>query len=166
MDDISITQRDDLERLCDLAGRLGLAQLPLFRAAADGLLVLLRIENTGTVWPGRLIERNGHRPTCFLIGADPGVEHPDPPPPSEWACAKRLKYWCQTSGAIVHGAGGEPFHYRDAVAATLMLRRLALIETTSHRADEWASYLRSRKTLIIRPRNGPHPTAEARGTVQ
>ena len=90
MDDISITQRDDLERLCDLAGRLGLAQLPLFRAAADGLLALLRIENTGTVWPGRLIERNGHRPTCFLIGADPGVEHPDPPPPSEWACAKAV----------------------------------------------------------------------------
>jgi hypothetical protein len=166
MDDIEITQRDYLERLCDVAGRLGLVQLPLFRAAADGLIALFRIEDVSTVWPGRLIERSEHRPTCFMLGGDPGVEHPDPPPPSEWACAKRLKYWCRTSGAIVHGAGGELYHYREAVAATLMLRRLALIETTSHRADEWASYLRSRKTLIIRPRNGPHPIAEARGPLQ
>jgi hypothetical protein len=165
MDDISITKRDDLERLCDVAGRLGLVQLPLFRAAADGLIALFRIEDVSTVWPGRLIERSEHRPTCFMLGGDPGLGYPDPPP-TEWACAKRLRYWCQASGAIVHGAGGEPFHYREAVTATLMLRRLAFIETTSHRADDWASYLRSRKTLIIRPRNGPHPIAEARGPLQ
>jgi hypothetical protein len=105
MQEILITRRGELERLCDAAGRLGLAQLPLFRAAADGLISLLRVEDTSAMWPATLIERelNRRRPTCFLIGGDPGVGHPDPAP-AEWSCARRLKYWC--AGAIVHGAGG------------------------------------------------------------
>jgi hypothetical protein len=142
-----------LERICDRACRMGLPQVPPFRAAADRQLVLFKIYDAGTAWPTKVVERNYSRPTCVLIGADPGVKHPDLPAPSEWACAKRLKYWCQDGGAIIHGAGGELDHYREAARATLLLRRLAFIETTSHRADEWADYLRSRS---IRPADGPH----------
>jgi hypothetical protein len=165
MQDIQITKRDNLERLCDVAGRLGLAQLPLFRAAADGLLVLLRVEDPTVAWPTRLVERNQNRPVCFMVCGDPGADQPDPTP-REWMCAKRLKHWCQTGGAIVHGAGGEWSHYRGAVLATILTRRLAFIETTSRRAGEWASFLRCPQTLIIRPTDGPHPVAPARETVQ
>ena len=42
--DIFINSRETLERLCDVSGRLEIMQLPLFRAAADGLLVVVRIE--------------------------------------------------------------------------------------------------------------------------
>ena len=72
--DLLLTTRTDLERLCDLAGRMGLVQLPLFRAAADGLLALVRIEDVSAPWPTWLIERNQHRPICFMLGGDPGFE--------------------------------------------------------------------------------------------
>jgi hypothetical protein len=138
---------------------MGLVQLPIFRAAADGDLVLLRVDDPGAAWPAKLIARNRRRPTCFMIGADPGTEYPAPPPPSEWVCARRLRYWCQSGGAIIHGAGGELDHYREAVRATLLLRRLLFVETTSHRVNEWVAFLGCRKTLAIRPSNGSHPVA-------
>ena len=165
MKDILITRRTDLERTCDVAGRLGLAQLPLFRAAADGLIALLCVEDATATWPAKLIERELKRcrPTCFLIGGDPGVGHPDPAP-AEWSCARRLKYWCNS--AIVHGAGGEADHYRAAVLTTIACQRLALIETTSARASEWAGFLGCPRTLLITPPGGVHPVAGQRETVQ
>ena len=60
--DIFINSRESLERLCDASGRLGIMQLPLFRAAADGLLVVVRAEDPSTPWPARGIERYAHRP--------------------------------------------------------------------------------------------------------
>lgn len=163
---VEITTRHDLERVCDMAGRMGLPQLPLFRAAADGTLTLIRIEGTDAAWPARLIEQNGDRPICVTIGADPGYGFPDPRP-DEWTCAKRLKYWCQGGWAIVHGAAGELDHYREAVTATLMFRRLAFIETTSAHAAEWARFLRCPRTLIIIPSDGGvHPIPEPPGRMQ
>ena len=165
MQELELTKAADMERLCDVAGRLGLLQLPLFRAAADGLLALVRVEDPAVAWPSRMIERNQHRPVCFMIGGDPGHGHPDPAP-MEWACAKRLKYWCQTGGAIVHGAAGEADHYREAAAATLLLRRLAFIETTSARAAEWDAFLRCPRTLLILSERGPHPTPDRTPVMQ
>jgi hypothetical protein len=54
--------------------------LPLFRAAADGLIALLHVEDTRAVWPSALIERelNKHRPVCFLIGGIPASAIPIP----------------------------------------------------------------------------------------
>jgi hypothetical protein len=160
------TDRGSLERLCDASGRLGVIQLPLFRAAADGLLCVFRIEHPETAWPGKTIERSPQKPVCFMIGADPGLEYPDPPPPPEWACARRLKYWCAQGAAVVHGAGGTLDDYRQAAHLTMMMGRVAFIETTSARADEWASFLSARKMIIIRPSAGQHPIAAPREPVQ
>jgi hypothetical protein len=157
MQELELTQPADMERLCDAAGRLGLLQLPLFRAAADGLLALVRVEDPAVAWPSRMIERNQHRPVCFMIAGDPGSGHADPAP-DEWACGKRLRYWCRS--AIVHGAAGEPDHYRQAAAATLLSRRLAFVETTSARAAEWDAFLRCPRTLLILPERGPHPVPD------
>lgn len=166
MDAIEITKRADLERMCDALGRMGLVQLPLFRAAADGLLALVRIEDRTTPWPTKLIERNQHRPICVTIGADPGFGHPDPAP-DEWACARRLKYWCQNGGAIVHGAGGELDHYRYAAAAAVLFRRLAFIETTSAHAAAWGTFLRCPRTMVLVPPDGvAHPQPERPETMQ
>lgn len=156
MTDLLLSQRDQLERLCDVAGRLGLAQLPLFRAAADGLLALISLDAPSTPWPAKLIERYPNRPTVFLLGGDPGFGHSDPAP-SEWMCGRRLKYWCRA--AVVHGAGGEPAHYRQAVPAALLVRRLAFVETTSRRASEWAEFLDCPLTHVIVPVDGVHPVA-------
>jgi hypothetical protein len=155
--DLLVTSRTDLERLCDLAGRMGLVQLPLFRAAADGLLALVRIESTSAHWPTSLIERNQRRPICFMLGGDPGFGHPDPAP-AEWACADGLRDWCHA--AIIHGAAGEADHYRDAAASTMILRRLAFIETTSARAADWHAFLHCPRTLVIVPTTGVHPLPE------
>jgi hypothetical protein len=160
---IYVTRSAELERLCDIAGRLGLAQLPLFRAAADGMLALIAIYNPAEAWPTALIQHNASRPTCVLVGGDPGHGEPDPAP-TEWQCAKRLKYWCRTT--VVHAAGGAPDHYRAATLAAALAGRLALIETTSARADEWVAFLRCRSTLLIRPSNGLHPVPPARETMQ
>jgi hypothetical protein len=164
---IFINSRETLERLCDASGRLGIVQLPLFRAAADGLLAVVRIEDPSTPWPARGVERYAHRPTCFMLGADPGLEHPDPPPPSEWVCARRLKYWAQHSAAVVHGAAGTPDDYRQAAHLTMVVGRTAFIETTSARIDEWASFLSARKMIIIRPPDGQqHPIAAPQEALQ
>jgi hypothetical protein len=160
-----LTKQDDLERLCDAGARLGLPQLPIFRAAADGLLALLRIEAPDTPWPARMIERQSDRPTCIMLAADPGCDHPDPGGPADWACAKRLKYWCQTGGAIIHGAAGDPDHYRAAAATTVLLRRMAFIECASARAREWTDFLGCPRSLTIVPEHGAHPVPEPRGAV-
>jgi hypothetical protein len=161
---IHLTSREDLERLCDVAGRLSLPQLPLFRASADGLLALVGIYNPAGAWPSALIERNANRPTCVLIGADPGVEHPDPPPVA-WACARRLKYW-QPRAVVIHGAGGEADHYREAATATVLAGRLAFVETTSARALEWVEFLRCPHTAVWLPSDGVHPVPAAREWMQ
>jgi hypothetical protein len=150
---VEVTSRDQLERVCDAVCRLGIPQLPLFRAAADGLIALVSIEAPTIPWPSLLIEKQ-LRPICVRIGGDPGVGHPDPSP-SAWVCAQRLRYWCRAT--VVHAAGGELDHYRYAVAATVQFGRLALIETTSGRAREWVQFLKCPRTLVILPRDGVHP---------
>ena len=156
-----VTRSAELERLCDAAGRLGCPQLPLFRAAADGLLALIIVNNPAAAWPAAVIQRNVNRPTCVLVGGDPGHGEPDPAP-IEWMCAKRLKSWCRA--AVVHGAGGEAARYRNAAFGAVLTGRLALVETTSARADEWVAFLRCQSTLLIRPTNGLHPVPPQRGS--
>jgi hypothetical protein len=160
---ISLTQRGQLDQLCDIAARMGLVQLPLLRAAADGLIAHLRIEDPGTRWPSSMVKRLASKPTCFSLGGDPGFEFPTFGP-RQWMAAEKLRRWCHA--AIVHGAGGETEHYRTAVAATLRFHRVALIETTSALAMDWARFLAPKHTLVIVPTDGVHPLPEHRGAVQ
>ncbi len=121
-------------------------------------LRLIVIEDTGAVWPARLVGRQ-RRPTCVLVGADPGYGEPDPAL-SEWRCARQLKYWCRA--VTVHGTAGERDHYRAAVTATISAGRLAFIETTSRRAREWGAFLGCPRTLLIVPFGGAVHPAQSR----
>jgi hypothetical protein len=155
-----LTDRAAMEALAARAASAGYGGLPLIRASIDLGLGLVAITHHATPWPADMIARLGSRPTCVLIAADPGYGSPDPAP-DQWACAHRLKYWAK--GAAIHGAAGEPDHYRRAAMAALSCGRLAFIETTSNRAREWAAFLGCPRTLLWVPASGAHPV---RGTLQ
>jgi hypothetical protein len=150
-----LTTTADLQTACAKAMAAQAPQLPLLQAAAAGDIGLMMISGPATPWPAALIERVGNRPLCILIGGDPGHGESDPAP-QEWACARRLRYWA--GAALVHGAKGEHEHYRAALLATVLNRRLALIETTSARARDWQAFLKCPRTLLITPPDGvQHP---------
>ena len=148
-------QQADMERACARLAASNAPQLALWRACADGHVGIMTILDRrtkmeqGTI---RLIERT--RPAVVLLGADPGDGSYDPHP-AEWASARRLRDWCRS--AVIHGTGGEPWHYRTAVEMARRTGRVAFIETTSLRAGEWADFLQCPRALVIIPRDGVHP---------
>jgi hypothetical protein len=148
-----VKTREGIERACDLLAASSAPHLPLWRAAADGLVGIVCIADPARPWPGGTVKRLTH-PIVAIVGGDVGDGARDPLP-EDWLCARRLREWCAT--AIVHGAGGEPEHYREAVRAAELTGRCAFIETTSDRARAWADYLRPKRTLVIVPRQGVHP---------
>ena len=103
-DDLTeITNRAELEPLCETAGRPGLPQLPLFKGRRRwGARAVPHREPVHGV-AGQNDRAHREPAVCFLIGGDLGFGFPDPSP-SEWVSAKRRKYWCQNGGAIVHGS--------------------------------------------------------------
>jgi hypothetical protein len=153
-----VTRRDDLERACAFLAASQAPQLPLWRAAADGRINIVWIADLSRPWPGGVVKRST-RPIVACVGADMDIGGPDPRP-TDWLCARRLRDWCAC--AIVHGSGGQPRHYREAVRAAELTGRCAVVETTSLRVREWAEYLSPRRTLVIVPREGVHPITTAR----
>jgi len=147
-----------------VAANLRAPQLPLYRAAADGLLAMLHITDPTAAFPHHLANRTG-RPVVLLIGADPDVGKP--PPPHEWRCATEAAGWARA--AMIHAAGGEPAHYREAVCATLAVGRFVLIETSSADSAAWLSIFRPLVRggiRLIYPTGGAHPTALVREALQ
>ena len=55
------------------------------------------------------------------------------------------------------GAGGEPQHCAEAVAATVALGRFLFIETSFAFGAAWAALLPRKLVLRIVPREGQHP---------
>lgn len=88
--------------------------------------------------------------------------------PDGWRFAPRAMRWAR--GAILHGTGGLPEHYRYAAAMAQAVHRLVLIETASWRLDAWEQAVRKggvRPGRIVRwePSNGIHPVPMPSGTV-
>ena len=158
------TKAVEIERLCSFMGNAYAPQLPLYRAAADGAMALVHITDHTASFPRRLANRAG-RPVALLIGADPDVGKP--PPPHEWRCAEAAARWCR--GAMVHGAGGEPEHYREAVRATLAVGRFVMIETNAADYMAWCAIFRPLMRghlALIYPIDGVHPVSMGRGAMQ
>ena len=132
---------------------------PLAAAAEQDLIDLVGIAEPRTPWPRQM--RHTVAPTLCLIGDDPagldGLGGPD-----AWRCACKLGAWAQA--VIVHGAGGEAAHYQAAVQATLYMRRVVFVETTSVHAAAWVERIGCPRTLVFLPNDGPHPV-QHRGTV-
>lgn len=158
------TKAVEIERLCSFMGNAHAPQLPLFRAAADGLLAVVHITDATATFPRRLANRTG-RPVVVLIGADPDIGKP--PPPSEWRCATEAAGWARA--AMIHAAGGEPGHYREAARATLAVGRFMLIETNSTDYAAWLGIVRplvAGAVRLVLPTDGAHPKPMAREAVQ
>ena len=141
----------------DYLARAHAPQLPLFEAVASRRVNLLWLGDPAGAWPTAQMDRL-KMPTVVLIADDDGQSRP----PGEWACARRARWWARA--AIVHAAGGEPEHYRAAVAGALATGRLLLVETDSAHGEAWHAFLAPHVGgLFIRTRDGlPHPCPPAR----
>jgi hypothetical protein len=156
-----VSTRAALEAACSRLASLNAPQLPLFRAVADCRIAVVGIYVSDVRWPAATLARL-RLPTVVLIGADIDGSDPDPPP-ERWICRNKLHAWARA--AIVHGAGGEPEHYRLAVSAVERYRRLAFIECRSEHAPGWASLPWCVPPLVITPRDLAHPVATRPETV-
>ena len=161
MSDFVFTRRTQLEAACARLASMHAPQLPLYRAAADGRISIINICAPDVAWPQVMIA-TARKPTVVVIGADTGAG--DDPGPEDWKAAEGLRRWCEA--AIVHGAGGEPGHYRMAAEAAEIYERLALVECTADQVQPWADFLGCPRTLRIIPRGGAHPVAPRCEAVQ
>jgi len=148
-----LSRRDDLETACARLAALHAPLLPLVRAAADGRLNMMHITDPSAPWPGGAVKKS-KRPVAVVIGADPGDGSADVLP-TDWKCARHLRKWC--AAAMVHGAGGEPVHYRTAAVMAEAAGRFVLVECSSAAAPIWSDFLQCSRTLVIVPRDGVHP---------
>ena len=108
-----IARREDLEHFCAFLASAKAPQLPLVRAAADLRINLAIIAFPELARPGARATAISARPTVVLIGDD--VDGRPARVPRDWPCAPAARQWAAT--AIVHGTGGLPEHYREAVRA-------------------------------------------------
>jgi len=102
------------------------------------------------------------RPVVCLLGDDDYATTG----PAGWACADKVRAWA--AGAIVHGTGGQPWHYDSAADAAMQVRRLLFIETSSSGAQLWAAFLKERTPPLpfmglLPPAPGSHPVMPAKG---
>jgi hypothetical protein len=155
-----VSKKADLAAICDRLAALNAAPLPLFAAAAARRIALLTITAPSAKWPAATLA-SLTRPTIILLGDDPDIGAGSAAGPMGWKIAERLRRW--TRGAIVHGAGGEPDHYREAVRGAEQLGRFVFVETSGDRAREWARFINCPRTLVILPTDGAHPVLPPMG---
>lgn len=129
---------------------------PLFRAAMVGDL------NVGIVVPGdrtpdRFLEADtAVKPVVLILGGD-GKRGAGPDEfPNLWRPMK----WARA--ILLHGAGGEEFHYEEVVRAAQLVRRVLVVETSSDKLPAWAEerirLAPGTSTLVIATRPGVvHP---------
>jgi hypothetical protein len=149
-------------QMADLAVRLTQAgaehQVPLVRAAMAGRLRLAFI-TPGARLPLRLLKAaTDPRPFAVILAGD----GPELVGPEAFPQARQLLRWA--GGIILHATGGLPEHYALAAGATVLHRRLVLVETCTAREAEWcnlaAIFAPSTPTLriTVRPSRSPHPS--------
>jgi hypothetical protein len=136
-----------------------------------GTAILLRAVRDGRIWlfsggPPESAPKfkdwaaqTARQPAIALLGDDNGQQRGA----AAWAgYAYRMMRWA--SFVIVHASGAELAHYQMAIAAAEVGARVLIVETCSASAPSWLAALDKlppRKTLLILPREGSHPLAEA-----
>jgi hypothetical protein len=146
-------------RLIEVVQQLAPHRVPLFQAAAKGIIGLCDVPR-GEPFPHGLLKALS-RPVVAVIGDDDYRSTG----PSGFPAAKRFAYWAKAS--IVHATGGEVKHYEEAVNAAVLCFRLLLVETDAAHGVEWRRFLgdgRRIPILAILPCDGVHPVKP--GTVQ
>lgn len=124
----------------------------LLRATAAGRIALTAIISPKARWSPH--DLKSKLPTIVVIGDDAG----DSRDPAAWRCSMSAIAWARS--AIVHGCGGELWHYRHAIKAAEATGRCLFVETDSDHAGACASAIEPRGIpgLTIIPRPGQrHP---------
>ncbi|MDA8250611.1 MAG: hypothetical protein M0Z28_15755 [Rhodospirillales bacterium] len=145
---MQVRTRAEFGRVIEVAARIVPWRLPLYAAAADGLIQLVEV-TPGAGLP-KTLDRAA-RPLVILVGDDGEM----PAGPDGWRCTPRLRRMARS--AVIHATGGEPLHYRNAVnAAVSGAAPLALIETIPEHAEAWRAVFGQRPQILILPPRGDH----------
>jgi hypothetical protein len=136
-------------------------RLPLYRAVKAKTISLVEFFPGGNADP--IFLGSLPAPTVAIIADDIG----SPVGPDGFPCAQYLLCnWAQ--GLLVHSAGGETWHYDEAVRGAIIVRHLVLIETGSRDHDKWivaagidptplAATRIPVLSIIVSPSSPPHP---------
>ena len=133
-------------------------KLPVARAFAAGQIGIVEVPRSAPFPPEP--RHPTSKPILAIIGDDDYASTG----PKGFPGVKRFCYWARA--AIVHGAGGQPEHYEEAVRATRAVRHVVLIETDAAHISEWRFAFGNGARipiLQILPRDGVHPV---RGRLQ
>jgi hypothetical protein len=149
-----LARRAELEAVCNGLARAAAPCLPLARAAADGLLTLVALNDPAVPWPATEMARFV-KPVVVIVGDDPaaGIALG----PDGWKAAEPIRRWCRW--AMIHGAGGEAAHYAAAMAPAALCHRVVLVETSSALAPAWGAFLGAPGLTILPPPGMSHPLA-------
>lgn len=134
---------------------------PLLRRVMLGELNICLPQRDTAMPPLWRLGKKGRPVVCILGDDDYATTGP-----AGWACAGKVRAWA--AGAIVHGTGGQPWHYDGAADTAMKVRRLMFIETSSDAAQLWAAFLRERTPALpfmglLPPAPGSHPVMPDKG---
>ncbi len=128
-------QITDPARIADLAVRAAQAgdafHTPLIRAAMTGTVDCVFLA-PGSQVPNRFLDPMKQRkPVIIVLGGD-GAK---PCGPEGFPQAAKLMRWCRW--AMLHGAGGLPWHAELALQAANLMRRAIIVECTGAFLPDW-----------------------------
>ncbi len=127
--------------------------VPLLEAVRDGRIALVWLSGRDTPLSMRKL-KCAPRPVIVLIGDDDDF----PTGPAAWISAPKAIRWARR--VVLHGAGGESWHYQAAVDTAEVVGRVLIIETNSTHLPAWGAALGNKPRLTVVPRNGMHPLPE------
>lgn len=155
----TFARKTDLEKVTAAVAVHAPHALPVYRAARDGLIIMIQ-PGRGVQVPSKLLDQRS-RPVLVLI-SDDDYESSGP---KGWTCALRVGRWAK--GGIIHAAAGEAEHYELALAGTLLAARFVLVETSASQQAEWQALFSPKMPILnIVPRDGVHPAPPAPGSLQ
>jgi hypothetical protein len=108
--------------------------VPLLQAVQRGELGLLNVLRGNRAPRVPLDPKKNQKPLAVIICDDFGPSMG----PSAFPAVQRLFRWAKW--IMLHGAGGEGWHYEMAAEATLRMRRCLIVETTSAGLPAWAAF--------------------------
>ena len=156
---IHITDRAQLPGLIALYESAGAHhRVPLVRALIRGSIAFYEINRlTSRGNAKRFLAATTRRPAVALLGDDDHAATG----PAGWPIAEKLLRWSRV--VIVHGTGGEPWQYTEAVRLAGVYGTVAFVETSSAEAAAWVRLAQKAnpgaKIAEFRPTSGVHPIA-------
>lgn len=158
---IKINGWDDIPRaiaVLQLAGTPGAeGRVVCLQALYRGLIAHLDVNRATSSGEVKRFIAGVRLPAVVLVGDDDDA----PTGPAGFKPAQRLLAWAHH--VVIHGAAGDPEHYRAAVIAAQVTGRLLLIECVSKTIPAWQAAARKWATgavvQVLQPPPGQsHPT--------